>query len=73
MTDIFNAVDKSLAIVKDIFSKTDNADTKLELADLYNELADAKVALIIRRRMEKKLLDFDFHKDAGLADAFFTA
>ena len=73
MTDIISAVDKSLAIAKDILNKTDDADTKLEIADLYHELSDAKVALIIKRRMEKKLLDFDYHKDTGLVDAFFTA
>jgi hypothetical protein len=71
MTDIINAVDKSLSIAKNIHDKIDNADTRHELADLYNELSDAKVALIIRKRMEKKLLDFDFHKDTVLVDAVF--
>jgi ribosomal protein L14E/L6E/L27E len=71
MTDIMNSVNNSLSITKKLFEKIENVDTKWELATLYNELTTARIALIVRKRIERKLNDFDFQKDTKLVDAFF--
>jgi hypothetical protein len=67
MNDITNSVRKSLSIVKKRI-KGDGGDDP-DFLELYNELSTMNNSLIIRKQLEKRLVNFDFSKDADLVAA----
>ena len=70
MTDIKNAINNAIDIVKRRINIENMEESDPELVDLYFELATAITALRIRSKIEKRLADFDcFGKDKDFADA----
>ena len=73
MKDIFNAIDNSYKLTKKLYEKVDDVDTKWLISTLANELANAKVAINVRKAIDLKLKDFDWQKDKNIVDVIYSS